>query len=271
MHRNMLFSVVISAWWTSWVFAADPASKSTSPSSPYLRPEMARLMEAVTFHASFDADSMTPDMAEGPDYAPAVFGTYDNRRKSPQFADGLMGRALVVGTGGASYPRAGNMLLEKRGAVALWIRPENWQRPRDGNCVFAMTTNSTFYLERQGPDRDKDGRVRRHEGILYLIFPGRGGATLSGGSEWINGQWYLLVANWSWPTIELSVNGGPFEIGSLSAVPGEKVFGGLVLGDRGGSARGLLDEFLAFRRPLSGAEAQLLYRLGAAATDRAGK
>jgi hypothetical protein len=219
-------------------------------------------MEAVTFHVSFDADSMAPDMAEGPQYAPSLFGTSDNQLRSPKFADGLLGRALMLGTGGAIYPRPGNVFLEKRGAVAVWIRPENWQRPRDGNCVFAMTTNSSFYLERQGPDRDKEGRVLRHEGILYLIFPGRGGATLSGGSDWVNGQWYLLVANWSWPTVELSVNGGPFEIASLSAVPVEGAFGGLIVGDRGGQPRGLLDEFLAFRRPLTREEAQLLHRLG---------
>jgi hypothetical protein len=220
-------------------------------------------MEAVTFHLGFDAESMLPDMAEGRQYAPSPFGTWDNRTRAPQFADGLFGRALVLGTGGATYPRAGNMLLEKRGSIAVWIRPENWQRPRDGNCVFAMTTNSTFYLERQGPDRDKDGRVLRHEGILYLaLLPGKVSATLSGGSEWVNGQWYLLVANWSWPTMELSVNGGPFEIAALSATPPDGVFGGLIVGDRGGQRRGLLDELLAFRRPLSREEAQLLYRLG---------
>jgi len=219
-------------------------------------------METVTLHVSFDADSMIPEMAEGPKYAPNVFGTWDNRTRVPQFADGLVGRALVLGTGGAVYPRVGNLLLEKRGAVALWIRPENWQRPRDGNCVFAMTTNSAFYLERQGADRDKDGRVLRQEGILYLIFPGRGGATLGGGSEWPNGRWHLLVANWSWPTIELSVNGGPFEVASLSTSPGKDAFGDLVLGDRAGNARGLLDEFFAFRRPVTREEAQVLYDTG---------
>jgi hypothetical protein len=62
--------------------------------------------------------------------------------------------------------------------------------------------------------------------------------------------------------MELSVNGGPFEIAALSATPPDGVFGGLIVGDRGGQRRGLLDELLAFRRPLSREEAQLLYRLG---------
>ena len=224
-------------------------------------------MEAVTFHASFDANSMLPDMAEGPAYAPTLFGSWDNRIRAPQFADGLFGRALVLGTGGAMYPRPGNVLLEKRGAAAVWVRPEHWLRPRDDNCVLAMTSNSTFYLERQGPDQDKDGRVLRQEGVLYLVLlPGKTSATLNGGSDWANGRWYLLVANWSWPTIELSVNGGPFQIGSLSATPAEGIFGGLVLGDRSGRPHGLLDEFMAFRRPLTREEAQLLYRQGTAGT-----
>ena len=75
------------------------------PDSPYLAPPFRTLMEAVTFHVSFDADSLMPDMAEGPKYAPRVFGAYRVKGSRPQFADGLVGRALVLGTGGASYPR----------------------------------------------------------------------------------------------------------------------------------------------------------------------
>jgi hypothetical protein len=268
MKRSIAMCAALIAVCAAVSLAAEPGARP-AVESPYLRPEMARLMEAVTFHASFDADSMNPDMAEGPAYAPTLFGTWDNRIRTPQFADGLFGRALVLGTGGAVYPRAGNLLLEKRGSLAIWIRPENWQRPRDDNCVFMMTSNSSFYLERQGPDQDKDGRLLRQEGVFYLVFvPGKPSATLDGGSNWANGQWHLLVANWSWPTIELGVDGGPFQIGSLSAVPPEGLFGGLVLGDRSGRPHGLLDEFLAFRRPLTREETQLLYHVGTAAASR---
>jgi len=261
----MLFCAAFIAVYATEPLAAQPGTRPAA-NSLYLRPEMARLMEAVTFQATFDADSMVPDMAEGPAYAPTLFGSWDNRIRAPQFADGLFGRALVLGTGAAIYPRAGNMLLEKRGAVALWIRPENWLRPRDDNCVFTMTSNSTFYLERQGPDQDKDGRIIRQEGVLYLVFmPGKSSATLGGWSDWVNGRWYLLVANWAWPTIEISVDGEPFQIGSLSAIPPEGIFGGLVLGDRSGRPHGLLDEFMAFRRPLTREEAKLLYDQGMAA------
>jgi hypothetical protein len=124
-----------------------------------------------------------------------------------------------------------------------------------------MTSNATFYLERQGPDIDEDGRVRRHEGILYIanVRPDRA-MTINAGSDWENGRWYLLVANWAWPAMELSVNGEPFKVRALSRAPKDSEFGDLVLGDRAGKERGLIDEFFAFRRPLSLDEVQLLWQ-----------
>ncbi|NOX55537.1 MAG: LamG domain-containing protein [Planctomycetes bacterium] len=236
--------------------AVDPAA-----GSPYLRPEFRSLMDAVTFHMSFDAGTMRPDMAEGPKWEPTVFGSRRGEFTHPRFAPGVLGRSLVLGTGGAVYPRLGNVLLERRGAIAVWVMPENWQRPRDDNCVFVMTSNATFYLERQGPDID-DGRVRRQEGILYITrVPGARPATINGGSDWQNGRWYLLVANWSWPTMELSVNGQPFLVRSLSQSPRPGTFGNLVVGDRSGRPRGRLDELLAFRRPLKLEEVRLLWTL----------
>jgi len=231
--------------------------------SPYRRPEFERLMDAVTFHVSFDADSMKPDMAEAAEYEPKVYGAHNKASAGPEFADGLIGRALVLGTGGAVYPRVGNVPMERRGAMALWVRPQGWQRPRDGNCVFVMTSNAKFYLQRQGPLVDDDGKVRRHEGVQYLVFvPDQRTPTLTGGSAWENDKWYLLVANWSWPTFELSVDGGPFQVRSLAAAPPEGNFGSLVVGDRSGNARGLIDEVMAFRRPLRIEEARLLFGLG---------
>lgn len=245
------------------LFAPCQISIAEEPDWPYLGPELARLMESVTFHVTFDAADMTAEMAEGPEYAPNVFGTRDKPTESPRFTEGLIGKALVLGTGGAVYPRVGNVLLEKRGALAMWIKPEDWRRPRDANCVFVMTSNATFYLERQGPDLHDDGRVRRHEGIFYIAqVPGSRSTMLNGGSDWVDGNWYLLVANWSWPTMELSVNGQPFQVRSLSDAPGEKAFGSLVVGDRSGNHRGLLDEVLAFRRPLAHEEVRLLWELG---------
>ena len=177
---------------------------------PYLREEFRPLMEAVTLHVGFDSDTLAPDMAEGAVYEPRVFASAGGA--APQFAAGLIGRALVLGTGGAVYPRRKRALGEPRGDRD--VDPASAVATSAGRQrVFTMTSNARFYLERQGPNVDADGRVRRHEGILYLAFlSGVRGATLDGGGAWENGQWYLLVANWSWPTMELSVNGQPFAV-----------------------------------------------------------
>jgi len=244
------------------VAALEPAvSISSAEDWPYLRPEFRRLMEAVTFHLSFDRETLAPDMAEGAAPTPKPIGA-DDGNAGPRFSQGVVGRALVLGSGAAVYPRSGNVLLAKRGALALWVRPEGWQRPRDGNCVFAMTTNASFYLQRQGPDEDDQHRVRRHEGIQYLVFlPENRRAALMEYAPWENDRWYLLAANWAWPTLELSVNGEPFQVASLPTVPDESAFGDLVIGNRSPAARGLLDEVIAFRRPLSVEEIQLLTTL----------
>ena len=42
----------------------------------------------------------------------------------------------------------------------------------------------------------------------------------------------------------------------------DETFGNLILGDRSGQPRGLLDEVFAFRRPLALDEVQLLWKLG---------
>jgi hypothetical protein len=259
MKRVFLWTVVLGLCGTGGTSASEPGGDRPIEQSPYLRPEFRRLMDAVTFRVSFDGGSMAPDMAEGPKYAPSVHGSHNGRHAQPQFAPGLIGQALVLGTGGAVYPRAGNVLLERRGAIAMRVKPDAWQRPNDGNCVFAMTSNATFYLQRQGPLLDDDGRVRRHEAVMYLARPPEvRSATLTAPTTWENGRWYLLVANWSWPTLQWSINGEPFDVGSLSGVPNEGTFGDLVIGDRSGEPRGLIDEVIAFRRPLELAEVQLL-------------
>jgi len=242
--------------------AAEPAGVShPTADSPYLAPGLERLMDAVTLHVSFDAGTAVPDMAAGDDYAPQLFGDRGAGPAGPQFAAGLVGRAMVLGAGGVVYPRQRNVTLENRGALAMWIKPLDWQRPNDGNTVFAMTTNATFYLQRQGPLRGDDGQVVRHEAVQYLARSGAGRlANLTGGSDWENGRWYLLVANWSWPSFALSVNAGPFQSKSLSPAPSGEDFGDLRVGG-GGPARGLVDEVIAFRRPLGLDEVRLLYRL----------
>ena len=219
-------------------------------------------MDAVTFRLSFDSADILPDMAAGEVHQPQTVGSYDGTHKAPEFVPGLVGKALVLGTGAGVYPRAGNLLLEQRGAVALWVKPLEWKRPNGSNVVFVMTSDAAFYLQRQGPLRGEDGRIKRHEHIQFLAKASKEQRRYTHimGGKWDNDSWYFLVANWAWPNMELSINAQPFATRVLPAKPDGSVFGNIVVGARGGDG-GLLDEVLFFRRPLALEEVKLLHRV----------
>jgi len=232
------------------------------PDSPYLRPELAALMDAVTFHISFDERSMVPEMAAGETgWTPRVFGPYGNDKGRPEYAPGLVGEALVLGTGAAIVPPAGNIDLDHQGAIALWVKPLEWKRPNGSNCVFVRDNRATFYLQRQGPMVGKDGKVLRHEHMQFLAKARKADkrfTTLTGG-VWENNSWYFVVASWSWPNMTLSINGGPLRTKALRGTLEDNRFGTILVGARGGD-RGLLDEVLFFKRPLTLGETRLLYK-----------
>jgi hypothetical protein len=119
--------------------------------------------------------------------------------------------------------------------------------------------DSLFYLQRQGPLQDDQGRAIRHEGIQYLAKPNRDERlfTCLAAGVWENGRWYFLVANWSWPQMQLSIDGEPFAVQALPAKPATDAYGGFLVG-AAGADRGLLDEVMAFNRPLSLEEVRLL-------------
>ncbi len=236
-------------WWPLAVAVPDDPRQD-----PYLRsPVVAELMESATFQLSFDAETLVPDMAAGA-AKPQVFGR-------PRYAAGVHGRALVAGdgSGGAIYERARNAPLSTRGAVALWVKPVSWTRRNGGNTVFLMTTNATFYLQRQGPAHNAEGQVTRHEGVQFLLLAkSTDHLSLMDGTAGWPARWRLIVANWSWPTMSWSIDGGPFASATAKAPPAASDFGNLIVGAGDGEAT-LLDELTIFRRPLTQDEAKALY------------
>lgn len=236
---------------------AAPVPESTDPrADPYFaRPELRALMDWVTFQVTFDGASLSPDMAAG-EYKFTPRGT-------PQFQPSFKGLALQAGgeTGAAIYYRARNFPLETRGALSVWLCPLAWTRDNGPNTEYVMTANSTFYLERQGPLHNAEGVVTRHEGLLYLMRgTSAGNQTLHADTvSWPQGQWRLIVLNWDWPVLGISVNGGDFSTATTTGKPRPEQFGDFVVGSRGGEVT-LMDELMIYRRPLTVAEAQALYQ-----------
>lgn len=237
-----------------WLTTAPLLAQDDPRQSPYFAvPELRQMMEWATFQLTFDSATLTPDMAAGEAKA-GVNGT-------PQFEPGLRGQALVAGegSGAATYARDGNAPFGTQGAIALWIMPVSWTHVQGGNTTFFMTSNSSFYLQRQGPWIEGN-ELKRAEGVQYLLFSktAGNGCLMFGTNDWPLGQWRLLVANWSWPTMSFSLDGGEFQSATVKGKPPLEEFGGIYVGANGGE-KTLLDEIVVFRRPLSLAEAKALY------------
>lgn len=239
-----------------WASAALAQPAADPRSDPYFaNPALRELMPWVTFQLTFDAGSFVPDLAAGE----AKF----TLQGKPLFAPGVKGAALVAGgpegSGVALYPRGANAPLESRGAVALWVCDAGWTRVNGGNTTLLMTSNATFYVQRQGP-LVEGPTVKRFEGLQYLMLsPVTGNQCLMyGTAQFPPGVWHLLVANWSWPTMSVSLDGEEFQTATVKAAPGAELFGGLAVGATGGE-KTLLDELTIFRRPLALPEVRVLY------------
>jgi len=229
-----------------------PAAVQPDPrENVYFRtPGLRALLDWVTFYQSFDRENLIPDMAGG-DWTPRPLG-------QPEFAPGLLGQALVAGTGAVLYPAAGNFPVGTRGAVSLWVGPVQWDHRHAGLTNLVLSSTAVLYLERQGPLLHPDGQWERQECLLFGLQGPLSGNVMGGCTDWADGEWHLLVANWSWPRLELSVDGGPFAASELPRKPDPAAFGDLILGSEGGD-RTLLDEVFCYRRPLTEGEARLIY------------
>jgi hypothetical protein len=252
MHAVRLFLLsTLAALAPQGLGAAEP-ELATRPEEPYQRlPALERLMDWVTFGLSFDGETLTPDMAWG-----------ESRGKlSPtaEFAAGLVGRAARIGghKDGAwgIFDRAGNFPIARRGALSLWLCPLGWDHRNDGYTPILRTTRNSFILERQGPLEMPDGKTKRNEALLALLITRETGSTSVAApcGNWANGQWHLVVVNWSWPRLELSVDGGPLVAKAAKAPPQETSFGDLYVGSPSGSPT-LIDELFIYRRPLAEGE-----------------
>jgi hypothetical protein len=238
------------------VRAAEPEA-ATRPDGPYQRvPELRGLMEWVTFGLSFDGATLNPDMARGE--------CRGQRSHSPAFAPGVVGRAARIGGLGDGawgvYPQAGNFPISRRGALSLWLCPVNWNHQSDGYTPLVSTSQGGLIVERQGPAYAADGKLLRGEALLaVLVARETGSASVAAEcARWRAGEWHLVVVNWSWPRLELSVDGGPLAGKAAKESPRASSFGDLRVGSASGSPT-LIDELFVYGRPLAEAEIKVIW------------
>jgi hypothetical protein len=250
------------------ISAAEPEA-ATRPGGPWQRvPELRALTEWVTFGLSFDGGTLEPEMALGE--------SRGQRSPAAEFAPGLAGRAVRIGGRGDGawgvYPKAGNFPIARRGALSLWICPLNWNHRDDGYTSLVTTNKGGLILERQGPAYARDGKLLRGEALLAILIARETG-NISVAAEcdhWSNGQWHLIAVNWSWPRLELSVDGGPLSGKAAKEPPRETVFGDLRVGSAHGPAT-LVDELFIYGRPLAEAEIKAIWEAARAEEVRRGR
>jgi len=236
--------------------------------SPYLaNPEMIALTSDATFYVSYDTDTMRADLAAGKRGLIRELRPYGrparDRGKIGVYEPGILGRALRAASGAGEYAVDGNIRLQASGAIAFWLKPIDWSGSSN-TTPFRLPGGNRMGIVRQARLVDRTGKVRRHERFSVYVRrnagDSRGAAARSRIGKFVDGHWYLIVVNWAWPTVSMSINGGPFDTGkALTGVPAWKdTVASFYLGSRGGGPT-LIDEVMVFSRPLDLAEAQLLH------------
>ncbi|MBM4050786.1 MAG: hypothetical protein FJ279_37295, partial [Planctomycetes bacterium] len=212
--------LALGAWVLSGTWRLDlGASDATRPSAPYdTHPALRALMDAVTFHHSFDHESLAPDMAVGE--------WKFQRHGEPKLAPGLLGKALVAGTGALFFADARNWTIATRGALVLWVSPVRWNHHEAGNTYFVVSQRAAFYLERQGPLPKPDRSPGRQEVVLAGLQGGLRGSRGADCKLWKDGEWHMLAVNWSWPQLALSLDGGAFSAIEFREKPDASLSGG---------------------------------------------
>lgn len=224
---------------------------TTNPAATNPAPE--KFGAAVTFYASYDHGAAA-DLSNG-EAAPR------DKKLVIETKPGLWGNAFLSGATAITYDAAGNMDLSKPGAIALWISPYEWKREegKDAGYIFfakVMDQGRQVMLARMGNPLNK-------EAVYAYGQASEKGQSVRGGDsrQWKNGEWHLLVANWSNTALEFSLDGGTL---NRQNVPGfettEGKPGQLFVGSKSGeAAQFLVDELMILNRPLAQDEIQAMW------------
>ncbi len=123
---------------------------------------------------------------------------------------GMAMRSGVEAATGKAFAASGKLqqcLSRREGAVALWLRPEDWEGNQKGPFRIFLAA-------------DDGGRPRTNELLLYkngsnnnLIFligdnaPGKWCSVLHSIWDWKRGEWHFVCASWTPDTLVLFVDG----------------------------------------------------------------
>ena len=243
------------------------AAEFPDDSPYYSNPAIIELMSDVLFYVSFDSQSLKPQLASGERGLIRELPRYGAETKPGQttatYEPGIVGTAFRADSGSGAYATEGNIRLHANGAIAFWLKPIDWSGSKN-SYFFNLPGGNKMAAMRQALAKDKKDKILRHEHFSVYARKNpkdrRGAGAAWRGEKFKEGEWYLVVVNWAWPNVSMSVNGGPFDTGKpLTGFPQWKdTIPSFYLGSRGGGPT-LMDEVMIFHRPLDASEAKLLH------------
>jgi len=208
-----------------------------------------RALETL-FHVSFD-DTVDAVAAKG-DPKGKFAPPRDATDKTPQFADGIRGRALDIGLGAqVAYSSEGNV-LDERGTITFWAR-RTGPKP-EGRYTFRL-----------GGWSNRDGAwvyLYRWEWYVGVhMLHGRGGSGdiglgLPGDGD--DGEWHFFAFTWDGTKAKGYIDGKSESRSERLDFPAQQ-FRNFWVGGGGKTSR-LIDEFKIFNEPLSVSEIKSMHR-----------
>jgi hypothetical protein len=216
-----------------------------------------QLNTAITFYASFDGQPIA-DMSVGR-------GAPTGNLNALEWIGGKRHRALRAKSNAIIYEAAGNINFENAGALAVWVAlGERVDSAAPVQLGFATIRHrgSSLALARQGG-------IKNGESLMAIVGSNINTSTtralvLSGSSKtWQPGEWHLLAMNWGSDYVELSLDGELFKRTTVNfpLFHHTDENGVMNFAGNGGAASPYdFDELFIFNRPLTAAEAALIYQ-----------
>ena len=164
-----------------------------------------RAKAALSFYASFD-DGIDADFAKGSAKGKAI----ETSGGRVQFVDGVSGRALQCGKGGAcvQYEHAGNLDI-KEGTLSMWVTPVHWLGAE------GEMSHTLFLLGRPGKGYFGIQKAMFNSRLPYVQYymvqyPWRKTVAMNvhdNVPNWKPGDWHWVVMTWTAEQMTLYVDG----------------------------------------------------------------
>jgi RHS repeat-associated protein len=205
----------------------------------------------ITFYQSFDSETTTVEISANGQVTP----NKDNYTAPLISVPGLFGAGIAseteawIGYQSMAHTSTPSVTFSKPGSASIWIK----LLPGHSGSAFLMALDETGYLG-AGEGNLGDGHVMWATlGSVAGVHTDPRSVITPVPATWRpDGEWHLVVVNWSLYGLTMVIDGVPSEVSQPAALPAPATFphGGWVIA--GGSGTGMIrDEVMYLNRPLT--------------------